>query len=78
MNVEIPQDQRQIVEQLVASGRYSSVEEAILEGIRLLVSTEGLRRQIQIGIEQADRGEVHDHDTVFEQLRAIASPNSPG
>lgn len=31
-----------------------------------------LQQQIQVGVEQADQGEMIDHDTVFSQLRAIA------
>jgi putative addiction module CopG family antidote len=76
MNVKIPEEQRAIVEGLVAAGRFASVEEAISEGIRLLASSEQLRKQVQIGIEQADRGEVIEHDTVFAQLRAMAAATS--
>ena len=73
MDIQIPQEQRDIVEALVAAGRFSSVEEAIIEGIRLLASNEKLRREIQVGIEQADRGELIDHDTVFAQLKSMAA-----
>ncbi len=73
MDIQIPEDQQAIIERLVATGRFSSVQEAISEGIRLLDSSERLRQEIQVGIEQADRGEFHDHDTVFAQLKAMAS-----
>ena len=73
MDVQIPQDQQAIVEGLVAAGRFSSVQEAISEGIRLLASSEKLRLEIQVGIDEADRGELHDHDTVFAQLKAMAT-----
>ena len=73
MDIRIPQEQQAIVERLVAAGRFSSAQEAISEGIRLLASNEKLRQEIQTGIEQADRGEVVDHDTVFAQLRALAT-----
>jgi antitoxin ParD1/3/4 len=73
MNVQIPQEQWDIVERMVAAGRFSSVEEAVAEGIRLLESAEQLRQQVQMGIEQADRGEVIEHDTVFAQLKAMAA-----
>lgn len=72
MDIQLPQEQRAIVEGLVAAGRFSSVEEAISEGIRLLASNEKLRREVQVGIQQADRGELIDHDTVFGQLKALA------
>jgi antitoxin ParD1/3/4 len=73
MTVDLPAEQQAIIELLVASGRFSSAEEALTEGLRLLVSSERLRQQVQEGIEQADRGELVDHDTVFGQLRAMAA-----
>ena len=73
MDVEIPREQQAIVEGLVAAGRFSSVQEAVSEGIRLLASNEKLRQEIQVGIEQADRSELIDHDTVFAQLKAMAT-----
>jgi antitoxin ParD1/3/4 len=73
MDVQITQEQQAIVEGLVAAGRFSSVQEAISEELRLLASNEKLRQEIQLGIDQADRGEVYDHETVFAQLRTMAS-----
>ncbi len=73
MEIQIPEEQQSIINGLVASGRFSSAQEAISAGIRLLVSNEKLRQEIQIGVDQADRGEMHDHDTVFAQLRAMAA-----
>jgi len=73
MNVELPAEQQVIIEDLVASGRFSSAGEALTEGLRLLVSSERLRQQVQVGIEQADRGELVDHVTVFGQLRTAAA-----
>ena len=73
MDIQIPQEQQSIIESLVSSGRFASAQEAISEGLRLLVSNERLRNEVQIGIDQADCGDVHDHDTVFAQLRAMAA-----
>ncbi len=73
MNVELPSDLQALAESLVASGRFSSVGEVLVEGVRLLASQERLRQQVEIGIEQADRGEVADHDTVFGHLRSIVA-----
>ncbi|NOY42255.1 MAG: CopG family transcriptional regulator [Planctomycetes bacterium] len=73
MKVDLPAEQQAIIENLVSSGRFSSAGEAVTEGLRLLVSSERLRQQVQEGIEQADRGELIDHDTVFGQLRAMAA-----
>ena len=75
MIVDLSEEQQAIVRNLVKAGRFSSAEEALTEGLRLLVSSERLRQQVQEGIDQADRGELVDHDTVFGQLRAMASAN---
>jgi putative addiction module CopG family antidote len=72
MEIHLPEEHRSVIETLVASGRFSSAEDAVLEGVRLLAATERLRSQVQIGIDQAERGDVHDHDTVFEQLKVMA------
>lgn len=73
MHIELPAEQRAMVEGLVASGRFNSLNEAIGEAIELLVSREELKQTVQLGIEQADRGEIINHDTVFGQLRIMAA-----
>ncbi len=72
MEVRIPAEQVAIVEGLVAAGRFATLDEAIVEGIRLLASSEKLRRQVQEGVGQADHADVIDHDTVFAELRKVA------
>ena len=72
MEIQLPEEQRSVIESLVASGRFSSAEDAVSEGIRLLAANERLRSQVQIGIDQAEQGDVHDHDTVFAQLKVMA------
>ncbi len=73
MNLELPAEQQAFIESLIQSGRFSSVDEAVREGIRLLASQERLKQEIDVGIQQADRGDVADHDTVFDQLRTMAT-----
>ena len=77
MEVHIAPDQQAIIENLVTSGRFRSVDDVVAEGVRLLATTELLRQEVQVGIEQADRGDVLDHDTVFERLRALAATAGP-
>lgn len=72
MEIQLPKEHRSVIESLVAAGRFSSAEDAVLEGIRLLAAKERLRSQVQIGIDQAEQGDVHDHDTVFGQLKVMA------
>ena len=72
MNLELPADQQAFLNELVTQRRYASSEEAVSDAIGLLMSRERLRQQIDLGIAEADRGEVTDHDTVFAQLRKMA------
>jgi putative addiction module CopG family antidote len=51
MNVELSPDSSQIVESLVAAGHYPSVNEAIDEGVKLLMARDRLRQDIQVGYE---------------------------
>lgn len=76
MDIQIPPEQIAIIESLVATGRFSSNDEAVAEGIRLLASSEKLRQQVQFGVKQADSGQLFDHDSVFSQLRAMADAHT--
>ena len=66
MNVSLTPELEQYVNKRVESGLYHSASEVIREGLRLLKEKdeiyqrklEQLRRDIQIGIDQADRGQV--------------------
>ena len=73
MNINLPPDQQAFIENLVQSGRFASADDVIGECVRLLVSREQLREQVNIGIKQADRGDLIDHDTVFTHLRTRAA-----
>ena len=72
MNVELPADAIQFVEGLVASGQYSSANEAVTEGVRLLMARQQLRADIQKGIDELDAGKGIDGDVVFAELRKRA------
>jgi len=66
MNVSLTPELEQYVIGKVQSGMYHTASEVIREGLRLLKEREelqqqkvaDLRREIQIGIDQADRGQV--------------------
>ena len=72
MNIELPSTQQDYLEGLVADGRFPTVNDAVREGVDLLISREDLKRQVQIGIEQADRGELMEHDLMFQRVRSVA------
>ncbi|AVH65324.1 CopG family transcriptional regulator [Nostoc sp. 'Peltigera membranacea cyanobiont' 213] len=77
MNLSLTIELEQFIQSQVASGKYTSSEEVILAGIRLLEERERiykgqfeeLQREIMIGVEQLDRGLRLDGREVIEQLR---------
>lgn len=81
MNVSLTPELEQFVQSRVASGRYQTASEVVREGLRLLKEREQaretalkeLRAKILRGIEQADRGELLDGDTVFEEVRQLSA-----
>ena len=68
MNISLTPQLEKLIQEKVASGRYGSASEVIREALRLLddqeklyqIRLEELRREVQIGIDQADRGEFSD------------------
>ena len=72
MNIDLPSDAVQFIEGLVASGQYRSADEAVAEGLRLLMSRQHLRADIQKGIDELDAGHGIDGDVVFAELRERA------
>ncbi|MDY0170623.1 MAG: CopG family transcriptional regulator [Thermoguttaceae bacterium] len=65
MEVCLPGDAAQFVERLVASGEYRSTDEAITDGVRLLMGRKQLQAEIQTGIDELDAGRGIDGDQVF-------------
>ncbi|TWU45694.1 hypothetical protein Q31b_08700 [Novipirellula aureliae] len=76
MSIQLPPSEQSAAEQLVALGKFASVEEVVVEGVRRLVSSEQLREQVQAGIEQANQGDLVDHDTLFAKLRDLATASN--
>jgi antitoxin ParD1/3/4 len=66
MNVSLTPELKEFVEQKVRSGLYQTASEVVRDGLRLLRERdelrrdqlEALRRDIAVGVDQADRGQV--------------------
>jgi antitoxin ParD1/3/4 len=66
MNVSLTPELEQLIHKKVETGLYLSASEVVREALRLLeqrdklqaLKFEEVKREIQIGIDQADRGEV--------------------
>lgn len=70
MNLNLPSEVNDFVKGLVAQGRFNSEEDAIVEGVKLLMGREQLRGEIQKGVKQLDAGEFCDEETVFNEVEA--------
>ncbi len=78
MNVSVGQEFEEYVRAKVESGDYASVSEVVRDGLRLMrekerlfeVRLQSLRGDIQKGIDQIERGETRDGETVMAELRA--------
>jgi antitoxin ParD1/3/4 len=76
MNVPLTPDLEQFVQEKVKSGRYLSASEVVREALQLLeerdriqqIKLESLRKEIMIGVDQLERGEMIDGEEVFEEL----------
>ncbi|BAY21632.1 hypothetical protein NIES2100_13880 [Calothrix sp. NIES-2100] len=76
MNISFTPELEQFIQSQVTSGKYASTEEVIIAGIKLLEERESiyqgrfeeLQREIMIGVEASERGEVIDGEMVFHQL----------
>ena len=72
MNIQLPTEALQFIEGMVASGQYASVNEAIADGVRLLMSRQQLRAEIQKGIAELDSGMGIVGSQIFDEIRLRA------
>ena len=78
MTVEIPLEYQQFVTNAIACGEFKSEGDVIAEALRVLENrrqtAEYLRREMQVGIDELDRGEYVEFDEAslkdfFEQVK---------
>jgi putative addiction module CopG family antidote len=72
MNVQLTPDVSQFVEGLVAAGQYQTVDEAIDDGVKLLMARNRVKQEIQEALDDVDAGRLMSHDEFFTDLKAFA------
>lgn len=77
MSIHLSTEEEAMIRERVASGRYPDVETALRAAVRLFVESdrdrEWLERELQIGIDQANRGEMINLDSeLIERIMAHA------
>ena len=76
-NVVLTESQSDLVDRLVASGRYQNASEALRAGLRLLEREEAelgeLRRRLTAGLEQVRRGDLAEGNGEAVIRRAFAA-----
>lgn len=78
MNVSLTPELERLVAEKVDSGLYRSASEVLREGLRLLrvrddeqtARLEALRRDIQEGLDELDRGESVPGEEAFDRIMA--------
>jgi antitoxin ParD1/3/4 len=72
MDLDLPAETMRSVEALVAAGEYSTPQDAVADGVRLLMTRKQLRDDIQKGIAELNAGQWIDGKGVFAELRERA------
>ena len=80
-NVVLTEPQSDLVDRLVASGRYQNASEALRAGLRLLEREDAelsdLRARLTAGLEQARRGDLAEGSGEDAIRRAFALARQP-
>jgi antitoxin ParD1/3/4 len=77
LNVSLTPAAQTFIQEQLDRGKYGSIDEILLAGLELLAAKdaadksryEELRRDIEIGLAEANRGELIDGEELFERLR---------
>lgn len=73
MSVNITPDLERLVQTIMRDGEYADESEVLREALMLLEQRDRLRDEIRTGLEELDRGERIDAQTVFDELRGRAA-----
>jgi putative addiction module CopG family antidote len=70
MELNLPHEINDFVKSLVAQGRYDSEQSVVIEGVRMLMTREKLRGEIQEGVQQLADGQWSDEEATFAEVEA--------
>ena len=80
MNVSLTPEMEKLVKDEIKNGDYKSANEVVQEGLRLVrlrrQKLAALRREIQIGIDEIERGEYREYtsaEELFEDIEAAVA-----
>ena len=80
MNVSLSPELEKLVKDEIKNGGYKSANEVVREGLRLMrlrrQKLAALRQEIQIGVDQIERGEYREYtsvDELFEDIEAAVA-----
>ena len=72
----------ELLKRKIASGRYDSPSDVVLDGLRLLEDrdrdVERVREDIELGWQQSERGDLLDGPAVFSEIRALSKARRAG
>ena len=82
LTITVTPELEAFIRERVASGRFDTASDVVREGLQLLEVREHereavldeIRREIEIGLEQAKAGQLRDGRAVFEELRSRVRP----
>jgi antitoxin ParD1/3/4 len=77
MQMQLPKELEELVQELIDDGLYHELEEIIHDALWMLrdryalykIKREEVRKMLDIGIQQADRGELIEGELVFAKLK---------
>lgn len=75
LNVSLPDEMKDYIDEKVQAGFYGTASEVVREGLRLLKQRDRqeeidlLRKRIDLGFEQSERGQVISGEEAFTKLR---------
>lgn len=79
MNISLPPALEKFIQDKIGSGCYSTASEVVRDGLRLLqeqerfrqMRLEELRREVQIGIDEIERGEGITYDSIEDFIEDV-------